>query len=225
MRNISLALQEEAVQEMVAEGVLPHPLPPIPEELPLPFAATNDDLNRDVTWWDKVRDRRLLRGREGFELRARDIPGRGDHPSSTSASSSTCSPTWTSTSSNPEPQPRARAPDQLPRDDRPSNSTAASPTCPSTWPAPSLAATPEQKDPEAEQAIHFSWKVSVTSDQQGTPAEATGSSSSWEPMQWDTAQDDDQGRAGTATSMEPTQIDKHCGRGHHTALGCREAWS
>eukprot|EP00439_Symbiodinium_sp_Y106_P016817 s2322_g2.t1 len=206
--NISLALQEEAVQKMVAEGVLPHPLPPIREELPLPFATTNDDMNRDVTWWDKVRDRRLLRGREGFELRARDIPGRGDHPSSTSASSSTCS----STSSNPEPEPRARAP-QFPRDDRPSNSTAASPTCPSTWSAPSLAATPEQKDPEAEQAIHFSWKVSVTSDQQGTPAEATGSSSSWEPMQWDSAQDGDQGRAGTAASTEPTQIDNTAGEG------------
>ena len=102
--NISLALQDEVMQEAIMEDTATHLLPPIPEDLPLPFLVNAaENLKDDEKWWEKVRDRRRLRGQDGVELRAHGGGLHGEHPgcSSTKSSSSSSSPTASTSSTTP----------------------------------------------------------------------------------------------------------------------------
>ncbi|CAE7268350.1 unnamed protein product [Symbiodinium sp. CCMP2592] len=105
-------LQEEAIVEYIETETAPNAqlpdepvsLPPIPEDLPLPFELARQcaDLSAvdttGQTWWDQVRDRRQLRGQDGFQLRRdrvtynRSNAGTTvlDTPSTSSSSSSQC---------------------------------------------------------------------------------------------------------------------------------------
>ena len=77
--NVSLALQAESFQEewqgqYLGVGLgLCSDLAPIPEDLPLPFLRPGEEQGNVQEpeadgWWDRLRDRRLLRGRPGFNL-------------------------------------------------------------------------------------------------------------------------------------------------------------
>ena len=102
--NISLALQDEVMQEAIMEDTATHLLPPIPEDLPLPFLVNAaENLKDDEKWWEKVRDRRRLRGQDGVELRPHGGGLHGEHPgcSSTKSSSSSSSPTASTSSTTP----------------------------------------------------------------------------------------------------------------------------